>query len=59
MSQGWATPGSTFDAARFQVAANGDAVHSAVTGRTANPRQETAQAASVIHPGQCGDLPVL
>ena len=52
MSSAGAMPERAGDAAGFQAAADGDAVHSAVTGRTANPRQATAQAASVMQPGQ-------
>ena len=51
------TPGSTCDASGFQAAAEPGAAHSAVTGRTARPRQETAQAAFVRQPGQWEDFP--
>lgn len=58
MSSAGATPGRTCAATGFQVAAEERAVHSAVVGRTASPRQEMAQAASAMHPGQWWDDPL-
>ena len=52
MSPAGAIPGREYDGAGFQDAVEESGIHSAVRGRTATPRQDTAQAASVMHPGQ-------